>query len=85
MRVTIIPGENLVLVEGVPETVDCSSLSNDIHATQWFGATGEVEFVNFPGETFKANERISDFTGFQAVVDLWEVEAKKSASISNPK
>jgi hypothetical protein len=50
MRVTIIVEENRVNVEGQSETVDCSSLmAEDVHAVQWYGTSGEVEYFNAPG------------------------------------
>ena len=47
MRVTIIVDDNIVYVDGVPRTVDCSQLAKDgIHAVQWYETFGEEEFRN---------------------------------------
>jgi hypothetical protein len=43
MRVVIIAEENRVSVEGQSETVDLSTLDEDIHVVQWYGTVGEVE------------------------------------------
>ena len=42
-RVTIVPADSLVIVDGRGLHVDCSSLAPDIHAIQWDGLTGWVE------------------------------------------
>ena len=83
MRVTIVPADCKVVVEGQPETVDCSSIDEMIHAVQWYGTVGEVEFkTDFIENTRKANERIDDFTPYQKFVDLWTVEAQKELPIA---
>lgn len=85
MRVTIIPEENRVNVEGASETVDCSELyAKDIHAIQWYGDKGEVEYWNPPGQLtgLKGPEAITDFAPYQKYFDAWEVEAKKEPPIA---
>lgn len=83
MRVTIIPDENRVNVEGFSETVDCSSvfkIDPDIHVVQWYSDHGEIEYFNPPGKMFgvKVNKAITDFAPFQSLVDAWEVAARAS-------
>jgi hypothetical protein len=81
MRVTIVAEDNLVVVEGQPERVDLSTLDEEIHAVQWFGTVGEVEFkTDYIENTRKHNERISDFTPYQKFVDAWMIEAQKNAA-----
>lgn len=80
MRVTIIVEENRVNVEGFSETVDCSALyTSGVHVIQWYGAQGEVEYWNPPGQItgIKAPQAITDFSPYQKYVDAWEVEAQK--------
>jgi hypothetical protein len=79
MRVSIIPTDGVVVVEGQAEAVDCSAVAADVHAVQWYGALGEVEFIYVPGEQFRCNEVITDFAPYQSIVDLWVTEAKKPA------
>ncbi|WP_439366040.1 hypothetical protein ACNJYD_08960 [Bradyrhizobium sp. DASA03005] len=79
MRVTIIPLENRIIVEGFSEAVDCSSLDPAIHVVHWYGEHGEIEFVNTAG-TVKANETITDFAAYQHLVDAWELEAQKNVA-----
>jgi hypothetical protein len=86
MRVTIIAEENRVNVEGKSETVDCLALyADDVHVIQWYGSFGEIEYFNAPGATtFKANEKITDFTPYQKFVDAWTIEAQKPIVIPVP-
>lgn len=81
MRVTIIPVENRVSVEGMSEAVDCFSYE-DINAVQWYGDHGEIEYWNGLGaKKLRANTVIDDFTPFQHLIDLWEIEAKKKIEV----
>lgn len=81
MRVTIVADDGIVVVEGHGERVDLSSLDEDIHAIQWYGTVGEVEYKHDHVEDVrKQNERITDLAPYQKFVDMWMVEAKKDAS-----
>lgn len=75
MRVSIIPADGIVIVEGAAEKVDLSSMDQSIHAVQWFTDVGEIEY--FRDEKRRGNEAIDDFSPFQQFVDLWMIEAKK--------
>jgi hypothetical protein len=79
MRVTIIPSDNIVAVDGKVFRVDCSSIDPDIHAVQWYGALGgEIEYkAPVDGGARLPNENISDFAPFQPVVNLWIIENNK--------
>jgi hypothetical protein len=83
MRVTIVAEDSRVNVEGQSEVVDLSTLDEEIHAVQWYGTVGEVEYkTDYINNTRKANERIDDFTPYQKFVDLWTVEAQKELPIA---
>src|ERR1700722_14604058 len=78
MRVVIVAEDNRVSVEGFSETVDLSTLDEDIHVVQWYGAVGEVEYKHdYVANTKKNNDRITDFTPYQKYVDAWMIEAQK--------
>jgi hypothetical protein len=78
MRVVIIAEDNRVSVEGFSETVDLSTLDEDIHVVQWYGTVGEVEFKHdYIANTKAPNVRITDFAPYQKYVDAWMVEAQK--------
>jgi hypothetical protein len=81
MRVTIIAEDNRVNVEGQSETVDLSTLDDNIHVIQWYGTVGEVEYkYDYINSGKKPNELIEDFSPYQKFVDAWEVEARKDAT-----
>lgn len=45
MRATIVVDDNIVLVSGAAQRVDCSALiADNIHAIQWYDTFGEVEY-----------------------------------------
>jgi hypothetical protein len=79
MRATIIVVDNIVLLDGQPQTVDCSELITDgVHAVQWYGAQGETEFATtFDNVSMtynrKPNELFTDFTPYQKYIAAWEV------------
>lgn len=87
MRVTIIAEDNMVLVDGKPQTVDCKPLvAEGKHAVQWYGAFGEVEFrseidVTKREVTRKGNEKITDFAPYQSYVDAWNIENTKQEAL----
>jgi hypothetical protein len=72
MRIVIIAEDSRVFVEGHSETVDLSTLDEDIHVVQWYGTVGEVEYKHdYVANTKKMNDRITDFTPYQKFVDAW--------------
>jgi hypothetical protein len=77
MRVTIVREDGLVLVDGAGfGRLDLSMLPSNVHAVQWYGTDGEVEYVDEHGRA-SFNERITDFTPYQPALDRW-AEAKKA-------
>ena len=80
MRVIIIAEDNRVNVEGQSETVELSSLDDEISVIQWYGTVGEVEYkTDYVNNTRQPNERITDFAPYQKFVDMWEVAARARA------
>jgi hypothetical protein len=75
-RITIIPPDNTVYVDGVARLVDCSSLPAGINAIQWIGNSGWVEYVNDGLGEFRPNTKFNDLTPYQGVVDLWHAPDK---------
>jgi hypothetical protein len=72
MRVTIIPEDGFVSVDGEGFTkLDLSFMDKDIHAVQWFDTEGEVERKNSRGAII-ANETITSITPFQKALDAWQ-------------
>jgi hypothetical protein len=77
MRLTIVTSDNVVLVDKEMRKVDCTKFKEleGVHAVQWNGLTGHIEFVNENPTQFnyKLNEPIEDIERFQSVIAAWEV------------
>lgn len=65
MRLTIVPEDGLVSIDGKAFTVDCSSIDATIHAVQWYDDHGVIEYKTQPPAL------ISVVSTFQTVIDLW--------------
>src|SRR5690242_16531323 len=81
MRVTIIRETNTVAVGGVAFEVDCSALPADVHAIQWDGESGEVEYSttrcpHCSARSKKGNAVFTDFSEYQPYVTAWEQAMK---------
>lgn len=81
MRLTIVADDGAVGVDGeFFSGLDLSALDPAIHAVQWYGEFGEVEFktVFQNGKPHHPeNQYITDVSPYQFAVDAWE--AAKSA------
>ena len=78
MRVTIIPADRVVGIDGAFRGPLDFSLADEIHAVQWFGAAGEVEYrpTLLEGRMVKPpNATITDLAPFQAALDAWAAAA----------
>lgn len=75
MRVTIVPDDGFVSKDGVGYSGVTFSIDSSIHAVQWYGTYGEVEFkvvVDGVNITKQQNSIITDFSMFQNALDCWE-------------
>jgi hypothetical protein len=72
MKLTVIRDDGLVAVDGLAyQGIDVSSLDENIHAIQWSGENGEVEYKpDEEGRVFVAAIDNIDFA--QAVVAEWQ-------------
>jgi hypothetical protein len=92
MRLTIIADDKRVGVDELFfEPVELPQLDPTIHAVQWYGEYGEVEYkTRFEnGALVKpANVLITDITPFQFAVGAWNAaklaEEQAQAAASNP-
>jgi hypothetical protein len=96
MKFTIVADDHCVGVEGEYfSPLDLSQLNPTIHAVQWYGEYGEVEYKNRfeNGAIVKpANVLITDVTPYQFAVDVWnaakaaaaqaQVEAEAAAQVA---
>lgn len=67
MRLTIIRDDNMVIVDGRALSVDLSGLPGNLHAVQWDGKAGHVEYNDGT-----PNEKLDAIMAWQSVVDAWE-------------
>ena len=73
MILTVIVPDGIVSINNVPNKVDLSPLSSSIHAIQWDGITGAIEYID---NTFTADgsriKRISSIADYQWIIDSWQ-------------
>jgi hypothetical protein len=78
MRVTIIPSDGLVSIDGEGfSDIDLSSIDPSVHAVQWYDTEGEIEVKDTRGRIVE-NREITSFEEFDFVVPLWEAEKAKA-------
>ena len=84
MRVTIIPDDGFVSVDGEGFLdIDLSSMPANVHAVQWYHTEGEVEYRDARGRATH-NEAITDITQYHFALELWQAaktehEAREAA------
>ena len=76
MRVTIIPSDNLVVVDSVspsaPLDLTPCNIPNNIHALQWFDTMGWIEFVDRPFDPKEPNQTITELPEWaNAAIQAW--------------
>jgi hypothetical protein len=82
MKVTIIPKDGFVNVDGFYQILDCSSIPSNIHAIQWDTDHGELEYTATGDGSKFGNTRIEDTGLFQSILDVWTLgKAKYDAEI----
>jgi hypothetical protein len=76
MRLTIVPIDGSVIVDGVWfGGIDLSFMAPSIHAVQWYDTYGEIEVKDPVTGRMVANEAITSIDAFQPAIALWQ-EAK---------
>ena len=85
MRLTIICVDNAVYKNNVSYSgLDLSAVPSNIHALQWYGTEGEVEFINNPDRTKPQNKLISELPAWATTaISKWdEAKAAEEAAIA---
>lgn len=80
MRVTIIADDGKVGVDGVFRAVDLSALDPNIHAVQWDGVTGHIEFKDRSPE-----QQITAISAFRSFIDDWTAAAPPPPTLAKLK
>lgn len=81
MRFTIIRDTGTVAVDMLAFEVDCSALPFDVHAVQWDGTSGEIEYKmtqcsHCGARSKKHNEPFTDPAPYQPLLDAWDVKRR---------
>jgi hypothetical protein len=79
MRLTIIPSDKTVYVDGVvkayaPLPLDLTQcgIPSNVHALQWYETEGDIEFNNNPDGTKPQNQPITELPSWaNACVEVW--------------
>ncbi len=74
MRFTLISDDKIVIKDGEPFNFT-SSIPSVIHAIQWYGDKGEIEYNN--GDS---NKKITKLSDIQEFIDLFDKEKQKKDS-----
>lgn len=77
MKVSILVPDNKVYVDGVALGVGMNDMPSYVHAVQWYGAYGEVEFAVDKEGRKLPNLRFTDITPFDFMVDRWKQTKKR--------
>lgn len=70
-KISVVPDDKAVYVDGKSMQVDCSDLPTFIHAIQWDGKNGHIEFKSDGSGRRMPNITFTDFTPYQFLVDRW--------------
>ena len=87
MRLVIIDQENNMMQVGIDglfySDLEGSQLSDSIHAVQWDGDSGEVEYKDPTTGDMTHNEDIASIDAFQFAIDAWDAaKAEEEAAIA---
>jgi len=83
MRVTIVPVDNMIYLDNFNATVDCSSLDPSIHAVQWNGNIGEIEYKNVVTGKKTRNEEITDISPYSDLIALAQQQEQELSAVAN--
>lgn len=76
MRVTVIPTDNTILVDGEVLVFNFTA-DPSVHALQWYGTHGTFEYVHGPAEWFADPARVQPF------IDAFQAEKARLAAVAN--
>jgi hypothetical protein len=82
MRLTIIPDDKFVSVDGVGYLKVEFTVDSNIHAVQWIDTRGWIEYkeIDFHKPN---NEDIYDISQFQNVIDAWTERHQAESIVVN--
>ena len=79
MRATIVPFDSVVTIDGVSfNDIDMTGIDPQVHAVQWYGTKGTVEYADPDTFEMLRNEPITSMAAFQSQLD--QFAAMKAAA-----
>ncbi len=85
MKLVIVADDARVVIDSMSyDDLDMSQLDPAIHAVQWYGEYGEVEYktVFANGEITKAqNQIITSIESYQWAIDVWNIAKAADDSV----
>lgn len=69
MKFTLVPSDSLIRANDISLYADVSDLDPAIHAVQWYGDYGEIEWQADADGNREYNTRFTDMTPFQKYLD----------------
>ena len=85
MNMVIIPEDDFIAIDGVGYRVDMNSVDSNIHAVQWDGQNGWIEYKNLPDGTKPENLNITNIDDFSIVMQLWKTAKDKEIAEAETK
>ncbi len=79
-KITIIADDGVVGVDGVFRAVDLSTLDPNIHAVQWDGAKGHIEYKDHSPEGV-----LTGISAYQSYIDAWTAAAPPAPTLDELK
>ena len=81
MRLIIVPSDSFVSINGIGYSgLDLSFINPTIHAVQWYGTYGEVEYKDLATGKMTANREIQNIDEFQQVIAVWQAAKDAEAA-----
>jgi hypothetical protein len=72
MRVTILPADNVIFIDGKGKALNCMTLrSKQISFVRWHGSRGEIRYADGGERTFRKTDKFMVAVGFslQSLID----------------
>ena len=74
MRLSILRDDNVVVVDGVVESVSCAELPSYVRAIQWDGERGEIELHRDATGMHQSNLKITEIGPYLYLLDRWRLK-----------
>lgn len=84
-RLAIVPSDGVVSINGtVFSGIDMSAVPQEIHAVQWYGQHGEIEYRTDSTGTRPPNRPIDSLEAFSALIDIWDKRRQEGKMLLQP-